>query len=365
MGKNIRKKEKKSVFWIVFWIVCSIAAIAIAVTLIVLNNFLEAYENSQPKYCMDEIMEHLKSADVEYLYNYFPKEVTDTIDKTQMKKLIESKLKDGDLTYTKLGNDESKDTVKYIVKLNGTKLTQINLKSSDIKGDFDTNIWEMSEIEGFFSYIAPIKIVVPVSFKVTLNDVDIEEIYEGTEEENKIGVINSYCEIPNTVTYLLDKLYEEPDIKVYGNITGTEIQAEETSLKDGTRQYKYDWECNDSLLDSLKDIINQTTNNYILYITGDKAFSTFSNMIDPNTKIYSVLKGMLQDIKWYAAHSSVDITELQYSDMKQYTKDAFTVKVSFTYTVVTSGENHVFPSEIEYSYVKQGNNWIIVDMDIS
>lgn len=350
-------KKEKSLFWKIYIGVVAVALIATLVVVIVLYNFLKAYEASQPEHCVENAVELLKSNSDE-VYDYLPEEVKTSLTMDEVKPMISAVLEGKELSFKRKFVQGNKEAAVFTIKHDKEKIAEISLKKSDEKGSFDTTIWEIDRIDGLFKKIDAVSISAPEGYKIMADGKELgaENVVE--TKETKIGDLNANATVPKTITYQIKDIYKVPEIKCLGSITGQEIVNSGSGYN-----YIYGFETNDNLLSEHKDRIDAIAENYVKYVTNDVRFSAISGYVLNDTKIYKSLSWVAESNVWYAKHSGVEFSEKTYSDFKVYNQDCFSCNVKFKYYVIRS-EKSEFPTDLTMYFVKRGNGWYIADMII-
>ncbi len=147
ISSRVKLKKRKRRFWKIFGAYLAVLAGGLIIMLSLLWHFLDCYEQTRPKYYMDEhIMKLWKDGDISELLDNCDASWPTDDGAPAVNTYLGKYLKDKQLSYGKLpGYSELKPY--YGIQADGVTIASILLNPSDYGTDFGFNFWEPGRLE--------------------------------------------------------------------------------------------------------------------------------------------------------------------------------------------------------------------------
>ncbi len=272
------------------------------------------------------------------------------------------------------GEFESKDIVKeeYLAKLAavGTYTCQKNAKSYsttnpvfDIYGDnklvaqmkltsynprrilaiLEVCDWKIEEVwpviteSGETIMTSGYEYTVPVGYKVSVNGKELTEQYitDHSELPKELSLLSDYVTIPNNVTYSVEGLLHEPEVKIV-DAAGAPVSFEKDA--DGNVNISYKPQTDLELPQDRYDLALTTAKKWMDFTTKDLKGKNYGlaevrSYIVKGSLLYDEAEKYAKsiDITFISNHNAADnyITDLSLSEYTVYTENCFSVYVHF------------------------------------
>ncbi len=265
-----KKKRGSRIYAICLSAYVLILACAIMFALTKIWAYAEEYENSRPAKTMDEyvasLSENLWNDDISATISSMPHEVqTDE----ECAEIIKSMLKDGINYVRQSGSSDDDMTISYNLRCGKSVFGKVTIMQDESKaGEVKYGLlpWVVYKEEfDFTGLYSSVKITVPATYTVKLNDVKLGSEYiteEGIHYDVLEDYYDDYPDLPTKVTYEFDNVIGELEPVVYDE-DGNEVVIDET--KDDSQYIK---DVTDSQMVRLEDFANNFTERYKSYISG-------------------------------------------------------------------------------------------------
>lgn len=353
---------KKNIYWKIYGVIV-ILAVAISVTLlIILWNFLSAYEKSQPKYEMEKVLDLFKNSNSNELMKNMTYEESAFENSDMIIKYVDSVLTDGQWEYIQKAGAYTKNTPVYNVTKDGTVVATVTLTKSSKKGSFGIKKWEIQNVDGVLSAKEDYEILAPTNSEVYINGIKVTSDYIKEKDIAVSDLANAakYVTVPTMVKYSISGLITKPEITAIGGSYKSQL----TATNDTDHSMKFAFESNQDFNNSQEARIIEFTKIYGNYVTNDVKFSSISPYVISNSHAYTFLKSISQVNIWYSEHTRPEFKNLTVSNYQIYTDSCYSCDVSFTLTLVTPQKTIEYPTNLRYYFVKTNKGWYIADLVI-
>lgn len=365
------KKRKRTIFWKIYIGFTAAALVGIGVLWVVLWRFMAAYEQSQPEYLVEQVVEAFASGDTDYVLQFVDTAPSAFETAETLKQQAADKLGEGNWEYIRKAGDYSKDAPVFQLKKDGEKAAVIYLKQQSARGSFNTPRWELDQITDLIDSGDNYRITVPAGSSVTVNGTVLDAQYitaDGLACEN-LGNVAKYIEAPKMTCYTIKGLWEEPEICVVGPVYQTALTCQENTQEQDTegvsyQTYVYGFECDEDFAAAQESRIMEITKLYGNYVTNDAGFGSLSPYILRDSYAYEYLQKVAQTNKWYAAHTSTEFRDLKVFGYQIFTADCFSCEVTFHHVVHTQSQDFSYPTHIQYIFVNKENVWYVADLSL-
>ena len=269
MTRSEKRRRSSRIYWacLIIYTVLITAAAVFALTMV--WTYAEEYEQSRPNNTMDKyvatLSENLWGDGIQESVSNMAHEVQSD---EEVAEHVKAMLKDG-ISYVRKGSAEGSGSVAYSLRCNGNEFGSVTLVEDESYADsvkFGMLPWKIdSEEFDFNGLYGSVDIVVPRSYQVFLNDVQLGQEYI-VEEGIPYDVLSDYYDefegLPTKVKYQYDHAIGELEF-VVKNENGEVIVIDET--QDDSQFIN---PCNEYELDRLSSFTAGFVVNYLKYTSG-------------------------------------------------------------------------------------------------
>ncbi len=371
--QNVMKKTKAKLskkFWIIYFITVILALGLISGVLVYLWDMLEAYELGTPEHTLSSVDEIILAEDYDTLMSLNNYEINYFEDKTMILPIIKNNVGTDVPEYVKNVKKSTDDVLYYGIRTDGEVVGEIMLSFED---DDRFGSWTTQEITYNVPTWGGIEIIIPDSATLFINDKEVDENYmtETNIAYEELDRLPENVTRPFKVRYVVDSLTSAPDIKVvdqYGNELQSELTDEFTVNETATQKIFFVDSSETILKENLEDIESMVIRDaeiYSNYISLDTSFYNLAERLNSESKIYRDLRGM--EVYWYIDHRSVQFSEPVVSNIVSYNPELFSADIDYLYSVYgvdKTNTDHHFETKLTLFYYKDGEEWIIGDINI-
>lgn len=360
--KPSKKKKSKRRFIICLSLYLAVLSAIIAVLLYKFYYFLEDYEKvyneSLPYHDMDEFMEIFDTTDYASIESSISEEptISEFESDENVINYISVLLSDKEMDYFE-ASDSTDRTPKYSVTANEYIVGNVTFKQTDEKLKYDLPIYEVSEFEFYTdpSYCAYIKI--PDNCTAYINDVKVSPEYiiriDTNSEEDEY--LKGFATVPLTKYYMVDDLYEKPEIKIK-NSFGMEF---EPTLNTETGIYEADLVAPKEIEDEMIEFAKKSVDTYAKVMSRELYAGALDSLFIKGHPFVQAIKSNESQFEWFPNHSTQG-TDDTIREFIPYTENAFYVEIEHVQHTLKYG---VVPTDIpllaQIYYVKEDGNWKI------
>ncbi len=340
-----KSKKKHTKFFTAAWIVTAFFALIIGITLIVLWNFLSAFEKSDPRYYIDEVVNAIeeKRYDDAAALSHF--EESKFFSKSQYTSYIKDTLGEG--TELKVMEAKSEKEGEKVYRVKGAK------------GELRFSLTEQPDTLGFglSSYTVKQelgesgswKITAPDNVPVLVNGIELDESYRADEAvwPAQFNTLHDTSLAPRLAVYRVD-------------VSGAEVQVD-YSEKDCTAQISL---IKADVPQDRSDAILQAAKTYARFVSGDATLTNVAQLLYTDTEFYDSVK--TYSSYWYISHDSAEFENLKILNYTEYGEDAFSAEVTFDYHVRRARGNidKTYPTHYRVSFAKIDGAIRVVNIEV-
>lgn len=350
-GKTKRKHTK---FFVAAWIVTALFAMAIVITLIIFWNFLAAFEKSDPRYYIDEVVtaiEERRYDDAAALAHF---EESKFFSKEQYESYIKTTL--GEETGLKVREVKSEKEGEKIYRVKGVngELRFIVTEQPDTLGFGLSSYTVKQELGESGSW----KIAAPDSVTVSVNGVELDESYRTDEAvwPTQFDTLHDTSFAPRLAVYKVDGLYVKPEVSV----PGAQVQVD-YSDKNCTAQVSV---IKADIPQDRSAAILKAAKTYAYFVSGDATLANVAQLLYTDTAFYDSVK--TYSSYWYISHDSAEFENLKVLNYAEYSHDAFSAEVTFDYHVRRARGNidKTYPTHYRVSFAKIDGKMKVVNIEV-
>ena len=274
-------------------------------------------------------------------------------------------------------NKDSKDKKKpiYDVYYKGKKVLTIKLKN---KGDvtkikiLNYSKWELVDIKSHIEEgLYEVKAYIPEDYKLYINDKEVKEFSESTNDATKLFA--QFTDLKKFNTYEITGLIQKPTVKIK-DASGKVIKP---VTKDGKLTIENVYLKTDITDEAKHHLISDVdilgiAEKYSLFLTDDlqgyqHGFSTLQTYLIEGTDLYNMAYEWAHgiDITFTSRHTlkNPTFTDEKLSNFVIYSDKAFSVDVSLKKNMTVKGEDRVMEMNDRLSFVYYNGAWKLVGME--
>lgn len=359
--KSVPKKGRKT-FTVCLLVYLAVLSGTIAFLLYRFYVFLEDYENvyneSLPYHEMDDFMETFYANDYASVKDNITNqpEISEFESDENVINYISVLMANKEAEYFE-ASDSTERNPKYSITADGYIVGDVTFKESEAKRKYDLPIYELSDFEFYTdpSYCAFIKI--PDNCTVFINDVKVNSDYiirtDSNDSENEY--FKGFDTVPLTEYYMVDNLYEKPQIKVT-NSFGMEF---EPTLNTETGIYEADYVAPKEVEDEMLEFAKKSVDTYAKVMSRELNSGALDSIFIKGHPFVKAIKSNESQFEWFPNHSTQG-TDDTIREFIPYTENAFYVEIEHVQHTLKYG---VVPTDIpllaEIYYVKEDGDWKI------
>ena len=335
-GRNTEPKKRRSRFGLGLLIYVWVLLILGGVGLYKLQDFLSAYEASQPKYCVEEYESALRElppeAACKALDDIDPRILSDEDKEAWVQALLSQALLRKDASLSR------EDHQVYLVKdPEGALLGSVSFEPVE-KGSYSLPVWGVTEESFDFSaWYHTEEVTVPSDYRVTLGDYPLGKSCIA-EKDLPYAVLQEcylhYEDLPTMVRYETPPFVGEPALRVSdpeGHVIPPEELNEEAFLD----------RCSPEIREKAEEFVPRFIELYVLYSADISEsyqfyFYQLRPLVQPNSQLYTRLRMAFEGLG-YTATKSVSLDAVEINRITDLGQDRYLVDVSYATTVTGSG----------------------------
>lgn len=371
MNKILTVLKKIPLFWKIYAVVTGIAVISGVATLIVLWNFLSAFEQSQPDRHVKEVVAKLNDNNIESISETVEGFLSEFENKNEVKEAVVRELTSGEWAYIKKADQYTNETPVYQLKRDGKNAGTVKLKHSEKKGSFNMAEYEIDEVEFVMPDTMEYRIAVPKGASVTVNGITLSDSYisERDIECPDLSGLKDITDVPKMTAYTVKGLVKKPDIKAIGPVNNDElaVSSEKEEKAEDDTVYKnviFAFESNKEFIEAQTERIKEVSKAYSLFANHAIGLGELSKDIIPSSPAYKYMKMVADNDIWSIGRTNGDISDLEISNCQIYSQECFACEVKFDYVVQTIIKKEKFPTHVRYVFVKKGDKYYMADFSL-
>ena len=349
-----KAKKKHSKFFVAAWILTGLFVLAISDILLILWNILAAFEKTDPRHYIDEVVtaiEQQRYSEAAALSHF---EESRFFTEKQYEAYIKETLGEGTKLKVMEAKSETEGEKVYRIKGANGELRFILTEQPNTLG-FGMSSYSVRQD---FGESGTWKITAPSSVPLTVNGVPLDESFRISETSvpESYRTLHDTTLAPQLVVYEIDGLYTQPIIE--SKEAGTQISYSEN---DQTAQVSV---IKESIPQEREDKILKAAKTYAYFVSGDATLTELSRLLYRETAFYDSVK--TYSSYWYISHDSVAFENLNVSQYTEYGEDAFSAEVSFDYRVrrVRSNIDNTYPTHYRVSFATIDGALQVVNIEV-
>lgn len=350
-----RPMKKRSVFVPVTIIIFTLIFIAILFVWEYFYRWLAAYEDSQPSYYAEQVVQLYRDGKIEEILAMQGETVNryNTID--EFSEYIERVY--GDLSQAsayKSGVDG--ENVIYTVYTGNTKLCDITLYPDGNVNEYGFSGWNVTMEKFDFPKKYTAEVCVPKGATVYLNGRALEEWnrIDGGYAVTAYNDLDDKTLCPQFETYRVANLLNEPEISVKYN------DADMTLTKENGKLFALP-EITEEMEKQAKEFSSEVAVEYALYGIIERSLKDIEPYLVVESEYYRRLKYFQND--WYV-NNGFSHSDIVHENLRYYDDEHYSVRVSFTYYVNIGYRTNEYDVCYDMYFVKINNEWKLATMQL-
>ena len=223
------KKTKGTIaFRAVYFSLTALAVVAIAVGLVIFNNFLSDFENTLPEKQAQKFVNEMDAQSAELIYNS-TNFLTNEFERSDAFRNYYQQFLMGNYSYVKASKDSTDEAPVYKIKSGDKEIARITLRLTGEKSQFGFPIYELDRVSCNEAQTKSVTVTAPSNATIYANGLIVSALYitQNGEPEKHLDYFLGYideADKPYTVTYTIDGFLSEPEITAK-DAGGNEIKA--------------------------------------------------------------------------------------------------------------------------------------------
>lgn len=366
--KVVRRKRKKliSVFTIV------LAVWLIAITCVIywfygkanayMVHYEDVYQSSMPNLVAEDVFEHFKAYDVDYIWNNMSEtpriskfETSDTV-----KEYIGNMINGKTMEY-KPSNKYSDSIPTYVVEADGFVVAEFSLcKDLQNPKEFGFPTWQLKEINYYTEPFETVNISAPVNFNVYVNDVLLDDTYVCSDEvkPSDESYLMEYDVMPGIHDFYVADFYIEPSVKIT-DMYGNEVPVSYDETKD---LYSTGYTNQHPEKEELEEFAYNYTITFANVISHDDNLENLKPYFPENSQLYDSISRNTA-LKYFMSHSDTTIENKEIKEFTVYSENVVFIEVYIEQHMTVGWEDiEVIPTTARLYCVRIDGEWKVVSM---
>lgn len=354
----------------VFGIILSIWLIAITCAVIwfygkandYLLHYEDVYQSSMPELVAEDVFEHFKNYDVDYIWNNMAEtpriskfETADSV-KTYISNMIDGKV----MTY-KASSKYSDSVPSYTVEADGLVVAEFTLcKDLQNPKEFGFPTWQIKQVNYYTEPFEYVYISAPTNFNVYVNDVLLDDTYVCSDETkpDDESYLLDYGTMPGIHDFYVADFYLEPDVKIT-DLFGNEV---EVNYDEATDVYSTGYTSEHPEKETLEQFAISYTSTFANVISQDDSLSNLKPYFPEDSALYDSISRNTA-LKYFMAHSNTTIENEEIKQFITYSEDVVFIEVYIEqHMTVGWNETQVIETTSRLYCVKIDGEWKVVSM---
>lgn len=347
-----RKKSSKYFSGIISLII--VLTVAILVILFILWQVLENYESKTPRAAMDAYFTQIAAGEFEEIKEdsgFTPTSMNSWDDYIGFLQGRYGNLSE-DREYRQVAGGQAQSR-RYAVYQAGKKIGEVELVASDTAKHGWIVRTPVEFMTGYTVYAPQHATIFVDEVEVTEDIAQISSTpVEGFED------LPDPTLVPLQMEYKLEPMLADPQITA----TGPDGVPCELTVEEETFTVYAQVVLSEEEREEFSQRIETVAKAYATFISEDNTLTNLVQHLYPNTPFNEKMRGFYAG--WYVDHESYAFENLQITDITSCSETAFTGDIEFDYVVQQGANTHVFPSSYHLSFVKDGDNWLLVELQV-
>jgi len=334
--------------------------VLIGIGLYLLNGLLIDYEKSMPNNTMKDITSEFNEKNIEKLLDDSKTEFNKLETKENIVNYYKDMLKNVKIDFKRKSGEFTNTNPVYQILAKDKVLAKVTLKEVK-KNKHGFSEWAMGDVDFKDSIKAENEylIKVPKDAVVKVNDITLDESYKTGEdvlvEETKN--IKEFTPSSYYRTYKITNFISKPDIKTYLN------EIELTAIIN-ENNYNFDYPADNTLLESQMKYITTINENYGKYIINKGSLETLKSLMTGKAKQYISDIPAVWAFLW-GKNYTYEFKNQKVTNMKKYSDSSFSCDIYYDLYVNYNTGNITYNTNINYTFVKINEKWVLADFRIN
>lgn len=349
----MRKKTNFGVTLLIVFLSCLLVFTGV---LAFLWTFLKEFEKTNPKNCINEYVELIKSSDYEGAMALSETEATQFFSAIEYEKYVKEMLGSyNDLQIYEIASSVSNERY-FEIKGDTDKAIRFVLTQSEELYKYNFRGYKLRQmpVEKYSYMINLPNGMVPIVNSVQLNE---SNLVGDKLPVSAYDTLNDKTKIPTISTYKVDGLVFDPNIEV-NSLEQNQYVIEKTQ----------DRIVNITLIPAEKDITAEeqlavnTAIAYSKYIFKDIEFEELKKFIYPETTFYKRVQEYSN--VWTVEHNAPTFEKIKVKNTIEFSKDHFQTEVYFDHIITKQNIKKVYPISYRMSFIKIQNEFKLANLEV-
>lgn len=349
----MKKTKGTIVFRAVYFSLTGLAVIAIAIGLVIFNNFLADFENTLPEKQADKFISNMDGESSELIIgstNF----ITNEFERTDAFKNYYQQFLMGNYSYVKASKDSTEENPVYKIKSGDNEVARITLRQTGEMSQFGFPLYELDNVRCNEPETLSVTVTAPSNATVYVNGLIVGSSYitKSGEPEKHLEYFLGYIDEedkPFTVTYTIEGFLLEPEISVK-DADGNEIAADE----------KGEYTVGGVKEDTVSAIALDASTTYSKFIFNDSDKQSVIDCLSADSPMIEAITDYQQVYDTW--HSNYEIKNQTISDTYFYGDDCAYVSVSYDYIIYADGEETAYPTTNSVYLIMKDGEWRVLQI---
>lgn len=330
--KKRRKKKRMSFGTVIYYAVLAVIAAVVIIAMQFINEdvtkYLEAYENSLPKYEVERIFnEYFVNPDFDALLEMTEYKLGEYDKKEDIVNLLKKKTEGKQITYVYVAGT---DKTKINVKADQKKFANFTIVKDEYPDDFGIYSYSLGKIELFYAPEYSVNALIPFNYSLLLNGCEIGEDYiteKDITDDERLNIPEGTYKLTYT-RYSIKELMAEPTVTVkdrYGNEAELKYDEEKN-------EYTVDIDYSETLKAEYEKYVLEGMKLYAARMQNDAEFSQCKKYFEEGTDLYKQIRANPGSFVW--EHDGYRFEDEYTGEYYAYDESTFRCHVKFNHILV-------------------------------
>ena len=359
-----KRKKRSRLYTKIFYTFYALTIVAIFVFLFyasrVVNDYVRAYEASQPKYAASAAAQPFYAHDYDVLSQHTDQEIFQYESREDYDAYMEKALAGKLISYNEVFTTDE-NLKKYAVKADDQKIGDFTLRHYANHEKFGRWLWRLDSmnVEGPEGHNYTVEAPTDATVLVDGKALGEESIVVRDIPEFDPGVtLPEGAKAPTRCVYEFRRYFGVSDVSV------TDKYGEACELNQAGSRYTAAFNYDDGrLAEELEERVIRVVRRLSCYMTNDYSLYNMDKDMVKDSQAYKYVRGF--DNQWIAEHRSYDFLNMDVRNYVQYSQDCFSAEARYDYKITYYyADPEIYPTAYRLFFQKQGDQWQLFDFTL-
>ena len=358
-----RRKKRSKLYTKIFYSVYALTIVALFIGMMwasrYLNDYVKAYEASQPKYAAEAAFRPFAERNYDVLSQVADQDIFRYESRVEYDAYMDRMLGGRAITYNEVYSADENEK-RYVVKADGNRFGEFTLRCMGTD-DYGFRQWSFSSMSIVSPQSSTYTVDVPTGTKVFVNGqrLDDENLVQwDIPEFDDIPALPEGSKVPTRCVYQFKRYFAVPLVSA----TDRFGDACELSVAGNTwtTPFVYD---DSQMAGELEERVIEVVRRLSCYMTTDYSLSALEKDLVKDSKAYKYVRGV--DLNWVMPHRGYDFLNMDVRNYVSYSETCFSVETRYDYKIIyRSVDPEIYPTAYRLYFQLVGDTWKLFDFTL-